>query len=302
MTAPDVASVRVALVGYGEVGGILGAALVRRGVGAVHAYDVAMHDPARRAGMLERARTDRVRACDSSAAAVGDADLVISAVTASATRDAADTAAQSMRPGAFFLDLNSASPGTKTGCGAVVDAAGAHYVEAAVMTSVPPYGIRVPMLIGGPHARALSPLLDALGFAANVVSDALGVASAIKMCRSVVVKGMEALLVESFLTARRYGVEDAVIASLAETFPGLDWERNGSYFWQRVIRHGRRRAEEMREAAVTVREAGVAPLMAAATAERQAWMAALAAEGVFAQAADDAPWRDYADRVARDAD
>ena len=114
---------------------------------------------------------------------------------------------------------------------------------------------------------ALLPLLDALGFAAKVASEQLGVASATKMCRSVMIKGLEAMVVESFTAARAYGVEDSVLASLAETFPGIDWERQGTYFFQRVIQHGRRRAEEMREAAATVREIGLEPWSAAGTAQ-----------------------------------
>jgi len=221
-------------------------------------------------------------------------------VTASATRAAAASAAPAMRRGVFLLDINSASPRTKEDGGALVNAAGGRYVESAVMTSVPPYGIKVPMLLGGPDAAALAPTLAALGFSANVASEKLGVVSAIKMCRSVVIKGMEAIVIESFLAARRYGVENEVLASLAETFPGLDWEKNGSYFWSRVVQHGKRRAEEMREAAATVREIGLEPFMASAIADRQAWVAALAAAGVFADAPKEGGWRNLADRIARD--
>src|SRR5437879_4556012 len=101
------------------------------------------------------------------------------------------------------------------------------------------------------------------------------------MCRSVMIKGLEAMVIESFTTARAYGVEDAVLASLAETFPGIDWEKQGAYFFQRVIEHGRRRSEEVREVAETVREIGLTPWSAEGTAERQAWVADLADEGLF---------------------
>jgi 3-hydroxyisobutyrate dehydrogenase-like beta-hydroxyacid dehydrogenase len=296
----DVANMRIALIGYGEVGGIFGAALAARGVRSIRAFDILQEDAASAAALRIRAQDDRVLLAPTAAAAVADADIVICAVTASATRTAAASVASALKPGAFLLDVNSASPQTKVACGALVAAAAGRYVEAAVMTSVPPYGIRVPMLLGGPDAAAALPMLAALGFAANVASATLGVASAIKMCRSVIVKGMEAIVIESFLTARRYGVEDEVLASLEETFPGLDWEKQGSYFWQRVVQHGRRRAEEMRESAATVREAGLAPLMTSAIADRQAWMAAVAASGVFADAPRDAGWRALADLIARE--
>ena len=131
------------------------------------------------------------------------------------------------------------------------------------MTSVPPYRIKVPLLLGGGDAAALAPQLVELGFAAKVASDKLGVASAVKMCRSVMIKGLEAMVIESFTTARAYGVEDAVLASLKETFPGIDWEKQGAYFFQRVIEHGRRRSEEVREVAETVREAGLTAVVGA---------------------------------------
>ena len=148
------------------------------------------------------------------------------------------------------------------------------------MTSIPPYRIRVPLLLGGagaPNWRRCS----RLGFDAKVASERLGVASATKMCRSVMIKGLEAMVIESFTAARAYGVEDAVLASLYETFPGIDWETQGAYFFQRVIEHGRRRSEEVREVAATVREVGLTPWSAHGTAERQAWVADLADAGLF---------------------
>ena len=141
-----------------------------------------------------------------------------------------------------------------------------------------------------------------MGFDAKVASTKLGVASATTMCRSVMIKGREAMVIESFTAARAYGVEDAVLASLRETFPGIDWEQQGAYFFQRVIEHGRRRSEEVREVAETVREIGLTPWSASATAARQAWVADLADEGVFGARgtpgfARSANWRVEADRI-----
>src|SRR6185503_13985740 len=112
---------------------------------------------------------------------------------------------------------------------------GGRYVEGAVMTSLPPHRIKVPLLLGGPHAAALEPALAHLGFAAKVAGVKLGVASATKMCRGVMGKGLEAMVIESLTAARRHGIEDAVIASLRETFPGIDWEKQATYLFQRVI-------------------------------------------------------------------
>ena len=291
---------QVTLIGYGEVGRILAEDLRAAGV-AVCAFDLKLHAEAGEP-LREHALAHGVRLADTHAQAVQGAGLVVSAVTASQAVAVAQACVPGLASGAFFLDFNSASPGAKIRAAELVDGAGGRYVEGAVMTSVPPYRIRVPLLLGGPHAPALQPRLNALGFAARVASERLGVASATKMCRSVMIKGLEAMVIESFTTARHYGVEDAVIASLVETFPGIDWEKQAAYFFQRVIEHGRRRSEEVREVAVTVQEAGLTPWSAAGTAERQAWVADLADQGLFGTRGEpgfarSADWRLEADRI-----
>jgi 3-hydroxyisobutyrate dehydrogenase-like beta-hydroxyacid dehydrogenase len=287
---------QIGMIGYGEVGKIFASSLKDR-VATTSVWDLKFEDAALREAQLAHAAQTGVIACNSAAQLCAGADLVISAVTASNTLAVAQAAAPHLRPGAIFLDLNSASPGTKQRAAALVDAAGAHYVEAGVMTSVPPYGIRVPMLLGGARAAELAELLKTWGMDAKAVSEKLGVASAIKMCRSVMIKGLEALVIESYATARAYGVEDHVLPTLAETFPSIDWEQTGAYFFSRVVQHGQRRAEEMREAANTVREAGFEPFMASAIADKQQWVADQARNGVFAGVAKDALWQVYADRL-----
>jgi len=294
---------RIGLVGYGEVGRILAEDLRARGVARVLAYDVKLGSGAERA-LRAHAEQHGVELAPSHAAVSDAAELIVSAVTASQTVPAAEACAPALRRGAWFLDFNSASPAAKQHAGAAVESAGAAYVEGAVMTSVPPYRIKVPLWLGGARAVELQPLLMALGFNARVASDRLGVASAIKMCRSVMIKGLEAMVIEAYTAARAYGVEAEVLASLAETFPGIDWEKQGAYFFQRVIVHGRRRAEEMREVAETVREIGLTPWSASATAERQAWVADLADGGVFGAKEDEHfggsdDWRIEADRILR---
>jgi 3-hydroxyisobutyrate dehydrogenase-like beta-hydroxyacid dehydrogenase len=247
--------------------------------------------------MRAHAEAARVVPATSLAHLLVRANVVVSAVTASQAVAVAREAVPAMRPGTWFVDLNSASPGAKREMCALIDGAGGRFVESAVMTSVPPYGIKVPMLLGGTHAAVLRDLLTPLGFAMEVVSQDVGVASAIKMCRSVMIKGLEALVTESFTAARAYGVEDRVLASLHETFPTLDWEELGSYLMSRSALHGKRRAEEMREVAVTVREAGLAPLMASATAERQDWMGRQKGPLGLDALGKDANWREYADKV-----
>jgi 3-hydroxyisobutyrate dehydrogenase-like beta-hydroxyacid dehydrogenase len=290
----------VGLVGYGEVGRILAEDLRKDGI-TVSAYDIKLGSEQAKP-MQDHAAGIGVSLASSHADLAGQADFIVSAVTASQAVPVAQACAGAVKKGAWFLDFNSASPGAKQRAAKLIDGAGARYVEGAVMTSVPPYRIKVLLLLGGPGAAELAPLINELGFNAKVASDKLGVSSAVKMCRSIMIKGMEAMVIEAFTTARAHGVEDQVLASLKETFPGIDWEKQGAYFFQRVIEHGRRRAEEVREVAETVREAGLTPWSAQGTAERQAFIADLADGGLFGQRgskefARSADWRTEADRI-----
>ena len=221
MTTPSMTPITtVGLLGFGEVGAIFGHALAAQGL-RVSAWDKLLpSSPA----MHSHAQAAHVNVTSSAAHLCQGAQLLISAVTAANTLAAAQSCASHISPGSVYLDLNSASPGTKQACADIIEAAGAHYVEAGVMTSVPPHGIAVPMLLGGAHAQTLCDTLAAWGCQATVVSDALGVASAIKMCRSIMVKGLEALVIESYTAARSYGVEDQV-PSLA-----LTGQRKGAIF------------------------------------------------------------------------
>ena len=297
---PDPLVWQVGLIGYGEVGRILAEDLRAQGV-VVCAHDLKQHGP-QAAALRAHAAQHGVQLKASHAEVAAASQLILSAVTASQAVPVAEACAATVPAGAYYLDLNSASPGAKIQAAACIDAAGGCYVEGAVMTSVPPHRLQVPLLLGGGHAAALQPVLAALGFKAQVASTKLGVASATKMCRSVMIKGLEAMVIESFTAARAYGVEDAVVASLLETFPGIDWEKQAAYFFQRAIEHGRRRSEEVREVAETVRDTGLTPWSASGTAERQAWVADLADAGVFGprgtpEFARSADWRTEADRI-----
>lgn len=258
----------VAIIGLGEVGTVLAEEL--RGL-SITAWDVAFEDPTGPVSL--RAATLPVRACSSAVDAVRGADLVISAVTAANSVSAAVDAAAGIGAGAWFVDLNSSSPERKQAAAVAIEAAGGRYVEAAVMSPIDPKRLAAPMLLGGPHAKAFAEFAEPLGFTGlEPYSDTIGVAAATKLCRSVMIKGVEALLTESMLTARHWGVEERVLDSLSNLLPG-DWHALAPYMISRSLEHGTRRAEEMREAALTVSGAGVAPTMSDAVATRQDWAA-----------------------------
>lgn len=263
---------RVCLIGFGEVGQILADDLVAAGVGHLTAFDILFST---KGSIPSKAIAERggVHAAPNAPEAALGCDLILSAVTAASDLDAALSVVRGLSAGAIYVDLNSVSPRAKRQACAVIEAAGGRYVEAAVMSPFPPKRIGSPMLLGGPHAEEFRARSLRFGFKGEVFSDEIGPASATKMCRSVLIKGLEALLTESMLAARLYGVEETVLDSLSDLLPVGDWQKLARYMISRSLEHGTRRAEEMREVAQTVRDAGVEPLMSFATAKRQDWAA-----------------------------
>jgi 3-hydroxyisobutyrate dehydrogenase-like beta-hydroxyacid dehydrogenase len=253
---------RYGIIGFGEVGGIFARDLAARGA-AVRAFDVA---PSAQA----RAEATGWAASNAQDAASG-AGVVVVSVTAGSALDAMRSLRGGLGHAPFVLDVNSVSPATKQEAARIVEAAGGRYVEAAVMTSVPPHGLRSPMLLGGPHAAAFMAALAPLGMDLVDYASDVGRASSVKMCRSVMIKGLEALTTECLLAARHYGVEADVLRTLGDTLPHPDWPDLARYVISRALIHGKRRAEEMREVACTVEDAGLEPLLSRAIAERQDW-------------------------------
>jgi 3-hydroxyisobutyrate dehydrogenase-like beta-hydroxyacid dehydrogenase len=259
---------RVALIGLGEVGTVFAEDLAARGVTDLAAWDTAFTDPGS-AAALAAVRLPVARAADAAAAAAG-AGLVVSAVTAANCHPAAAAAAPGLDPGAWFFDLNSASPGHKQQAAGAVEQAGGRYVEAALMSPIAARRLGSPFLLGGPHAAEFAAAAGPWGMSGlTVYSREVGRAAASKLCRSVIVKGLESLLTESLLAARYYGVDKEVLDSLPNILPEADWHAVAAYFISRSLQHGQRRSEEMAEAAATVEEAGVEPLMSFAAAQRQ---------------------------------
>ncbi len=262
---------RICLLGFGEVGRTLAEDLGKLSGLQLTAFDLLFAEK-------ETSASKNLLACphvvgyQQAQEAVVEAQLVISAVTAAQDLRAAQSITEALPKDCWFLDLNSVAPETKRHAAQLIEGAGGRYVEAAVMSPIHPLRSKSPMLLGGPHALTFVEMGQALGFAGMSFCDAnIGKASATKMCRSVMIKGFEALISESLLSARHYGVEQDVLDSLNNLFPMKTWPRHAHYMISRTLEHGVRRAEEMREVALTVQAAGLDPQMSQATVERQAW-------------------------------
>jgi 3-hydroxyisobutyrate dehydrogenase len=261
----------IGFIGFGEAGSAIAAGLKAAGVESLAAFDIQTN--AAEAGLVIRSRASAsgTALVGSSEELAGSSAVLFSTVTSSSALDAARQTAPFLRSHHLYADLNSVSPALKRQIAAIIGGAGASFVEAAVMAPVKPHGHQVPMLLGGPGGRRFAEAFRPLGMRLEVLTEAVGTAAAVKMCRSIVVKGLEALLVECVLAASRFGAEEHVFASLDESFPGLRWKGLADYMTGRAMVHGERRAREMEEVAETLLAIGVDPIMAEATARRQEW-------------------------------
>jgi 3-hydroxyisobutyrate dehydrogenase len=267
---------QIGFVGFGEAAYHIAKGLCGAGPARVFAFDINSGAPGLGEKIRARARETQTELVDSNAALADACGVIFSAVTADQALEAARQTAPHLASRHYYVDLNSVSPGMKQAIGKTVSAGGARFVEAAMMAPVPPHSHKVPTLLGGAAAPALLELLQPFGVRMEVVStDQIGRAAAVKMFRSIVYKGLEALMFECVLGASQYGAEARVFASLNESFPGIDFEKLANYMIGRVAIHGERRAREMEEVANTLRELGVEPMMAEATVRRMDWAAGL---------------------------
>jgi 3-hydroxyisobutyrate dehydrogenase-like beta-hydroxyacid dehydrogenase len=260
-------------IGFGEAGQAFAEGLKTAGVTTMAAWDILF--PAT-AGAKLRAAGEQigVRLGASAADAIKGSDIVIAAVTAASSLAAAEQAKPHLDPEQYYLDINSVSPGRKQATDRHL-AGTVRYVDVAVMAPVYPARHQTPVLLAGPNAPAIESVMQELGMKPAIAGPEIGQAAAIKMVRSVMVKGMEALTAECFLAATRAGVTPQILASLSKSFPTLDWNKIVAYNLERMANHGIRRAAEMEEVADTLRELGIDPHMAAATVQRQRQMGAL---------------------------
>jgi len=260
-------SLRIAFIGFGEAGQAIAEGLRSEGVASIAAWDILFPQPS---GTALKQAADRigVRVANSAADAVKNADMVISAVTAASSHDAAQSVAAHLAGDPYYLDVNSVSPGRKQESARLLEGK-ARYVDVAILSPILPARHRSPMLMAGADAAALAPILAGLGMKVSIAGSAVGAAAAIKMVRSVMIKGIEALTLECFLAASRAGVVEEVANSLKNNYPTLDWGKIAEYNIERMASHGLRRAAEMEEVAATLRELGVEPTMTGATVARQ---------------------------------
>jgi 3-hydroxyisobutyrate dehydrogenase-like beta-hydroxyacid dehydrogenase len=298
MPESTIASGSIAFIGFGEAArAFLDGWRTRPGFSAgVAAYDIKTDspDPEVRAAKRADYAAATVLGASSAPEAVAGAQAIFSVVTADQAHQAAIAALPGLASGAFFFDCDSCAPQTKKRTAEQVEAAGARYVDVAVMQPVHPRLHRTPLLISGPHAKDAAPALAALDMSATIHDGPVGSSSAIKMIRSIMMKGLEALVCECVLAGSKAGVIETVLDSLDDTYPGFDWRKRSAYMLERVMTHGVRRAAEMREVALTVDLLGLDGAMSRASV---GWHETIGELGLRTAAAEAEDFRALADRI-----
>jgi 3-hydroxyisobutyrate dehydrogenase-like beta-hydroxyacid dehydrogenase len=267
----------VALVGFGEAGQHIGGGLAAKGL-RICAYDIRHNEPA-----LVDAATKSGVEFSGSPSVVEGATLVFSLVTASSAIDAARAAAKHLKAGQTYIDFNSVSPATKRAVADAIASSGARFIEAAIMAPVPGPNEKVPLLLSAPGADETAARLTRIGMKTEIAGDRIGDASLSKMLRSIFIKGIEALMLESLVAARHVGIEERILDSVQKTLPGINWRELSAYNLERTATHGKRRTAEMFESAATVRELGLDPFVTEGIAKRIEWSYAKLKDAKWAQ-------------------
>jgi 3-hydroxyisobutyrate dehydrogenase-like beta-hydroxyacid dehydrogenase len=242
------------VLGLGEAGGRLAADLVALGM-EVRGYDP---DPTREFPSLS-----------APAAAAAGSDVVLSVCGARAALDAATGCLPALTEATIYADLNTASPELKRELAAVVGGVGARFADVALLGPVPAHGLQAPVLAAGDGARAFAEVFEPLGTPVTVISEEAGDAAAMKLVRSVFMKGLAAAVVESMEAAERAGhagwLADEIVAMIGRPF--FERALEGSRM------HAARRVDEMEAARDLLVELGVEPRIASASAAQLAELA-----------------------------
>jgi len=270
---------RFGLAGYGEIGSTLGKGLRGAGLEQISCYDKYAFDGPYADLIQSRAKEARVTLVRSNKELAEAADLILSVTPGSASIESADAFAPVLDNRHTFLDFASATPKVKYGVAERLAKTGALIGDGSIM-GTPLNGYSLHTLSSGPAGQRVVDLLVPWGMSIEYVGEKLGTASGTKILRSVLIKGIEALIDEMVLAARVYGLDEAVLASASKTLTRPFMDTVHSLTPSGVI-HAKRRTEEVDMAAEAVADAGIEPLMTRATASRLRWKEGLGLKDHF---------------------
>jgi 3-hydroxyisobutyrate dehydrogenase-like beta-hydroxyacid dehydrogenase len=162
--------------------------------------------------------------------------------------------------------LSTASAGLKHDLAVAADLHGLLFADVALMTIVVTHGLRTPALVSGSGAERYAEVLTGLGAPVEAIGDQAGLAATRKLLRSVVIKGLAALLIEAMRAGEAAGQAEWLWGNLVEEISAA-----GAPFLARMVHgtgpHALRRFHEMEASAALLAELGVDPVMTRSTIE-----------------------------------
>ena len=278
MTTP-----KLGFIGFGEAAFSISLGLVDKSDKPIKAFDQLQSEPTKSPYLIARTKKTGVVLCRSLDELIAESDILISTVTANASLKVATKAGMLLSSKHFYLDLNSVSPKTKMKAAlAIENPRGAQFIEGAVMAAVPPLRNKVPILLSGPSVPAFIKKMAPFDFNFSHIGSKFGQAAAIKMFRSIIIKGIESLLQESLLAASEYDAGELVLQSIQDSYSEINWKQLASYLLRRTTIHGKRRVQEMEQVIETLKDLNVEPIMAKAISNRLKKVAKLGLQYSFA--------------------
>lgn len=257
-------SVRLGFLGFGEAAFIVGKALAANGLSGIIAYSPSGAAAVDSDPIRQRASEAGVTLVSSPKELCQRADVIMSLTPGALALTALRSVRRYLTDSHIYVDATTNSAKTMER-GAKLLGTRANFVDAAIMGALPLSGLKVLIVVSGSQAHAFRGLLAPYGMNVKVVGEKPGAASAMKLIRSVCMKGIAAMLIESLEAAERVGLLHDAADDLARSIDEVPFAQTIKRFVCGSAVHAERRVHEMTEAMELLKSLGSSTSMTRAT-------------------------------------
>ena len=251
----------IGFIGYGEAAFNISLGLSGEGVTGIRATDAMMEHEVMGKQVHSRAEQAGVELVSSACEIARWADVLFAAVPSSFTMDVCQEVKGDLRPGQLYVDVSASTPATKEAIWAEIKDTGVFFVDAAMLGSLPKDKHQVPITASGNGAAKFHEVMTSYGMKITLAGEKAGSASAIKLVRSIFMKGIAALMIDTMQAADAYGVSDEIVASLGKSLDGIPFQSHLDRLVTGTALHCTRRAAELKGSVAMQEEAGLSPEM-----------------------------------------
>lgn len=255
---------KIGFIGYGEAAFNISLGLRGEGVTGICATDAMMNHEIMGKQVRSRAQEAGVTLVTTNKELAQWADIVFAAVPSSFTMDVCNDVKDCLRPGQLYVDVSASTPATKEAIWEAVKGTGVLFADAAMLGSLPADKHRVPITASGNGAEKFRELMTPYGMRITLAGEKAGSASAIKLVRSIFMKGIAALMIDTMQAADAYGVSEEIVASLSKSLDNIPFRNHLDRLVTGTALHCTRRAAELKGSVAMQEEAGLNPEMALA--------------------------------------